>query len=112
MKVYAIIPGYNEAARIGSVIKEVAKYADEVIAVDDGSSDGTGSVAKEAGATVLRHVINCGKGAALKTGCEYAVSNGADAIVAIDADGQHNPAEIPKFLKALKDADIVFGYRK
>ena len=112
MKVYAIIPGYNEASNIGQVIRKVMKHADEVIVVDDGSSDDTSSVAERAAATVLRHIVNCGKGAALTTGCEYAISQGADAIITIDADGQHDPAEIPKFLKALKDSDIVFGYRK
>ena len=110
--VWVIIPAHNEEKRVGSVIKTVKKYVKNVVVVDDGSKDDTGKVANNAGAFVLVHILNLGKGAAAKTGCDYALKKGAEKIILIDADGQHNPDEIPKFLEALKEADIVFGYRK
>ncbi|MBI2666646.1 glycosyltransferase family 2 protein [Candidatus Woesearchaeota archaeon] len=105
-----IIPSYNEEKHIAAVIKEAKKYA-PVIVVDDGSKDNTAAVAKTAGATVLRHKVNLGKGAALKTGCEYALAQGAQHLVSMDADGQHNPTKIPLFLAELKQHDIVLGAR-
>ncbi len=110
--VWAIIPAHNEEKRISSVIKKVKKYIKNVVVVDDGSMDDTGNVANKAGAFVLVHILNLGKGAAAKTGCDYALKHGAEKIILIDADGQHNPNEIPKFLEELKEVDIVFGYRK
>jgi len=110
MEAWAVIPGYNEEKHIGSVVKKTLDYCSNVVVVDDGSNDRTSENAKEA--IVLRHVINLGKGAALRTGAEYAISKGAEAIIAIDADGQHDPAMIPEFMNALDDCDIVFGYRK
>ena len=112
-KVWAIIPGYNEEKHIGNVINEVLESVDGVIVVDDGSEDRTTDVAVETGnAIVLRHIVNLGKGAALKTGADYAISAGADRMIFIDADGQHDPAKIPEFLNGLEDNDIVFGYRE
>ena len=111
MKVFAVIPAYNEAKRIGKVIEKAKRYVDQVVVVDDGSSDDTSVVSERYGVTVLRHVINLGKGAGLKTGAEYALSQGADAFVFIDSDGQHDPTLIPKFFKLLEHNDIVFGYR-
>ena len=61
---------------------------------------------------VLRHIINLGKGASVKTGCDFALRKGAEQLILIDSDGQHNPKDIPRFLESLKEADIVFGYRK
>lgn len=78
----------------------------------DGSIDKTEEAAKKAGAIVLKHLVNLGKGASLKTGCDYALKNKADIIIAIDADAQHNPKEIQKFLGNIKKYDIVLGYRK
>src|SRR3989344_9620007 len=109
MKVVVIIPAHNEASRIKPVIRGVKKYFKEVIVVDDGSQDTTTSVAEETGAVVLRHITNLGKGAALKTGCDYALQKGAEKFVVMDADGQHNPKDILRFLKALESNDIVFG---
>jgi glycosyltransferase involved in cell wall biosynthesis len=83
----------------------------EVIVVDDGSSDATGERAREAGARVVRHKVNQGKGASLQTGFDAAVAAGADAVVALDADGQHDPAYAPGLLAALGGADIVVGSR-
>jgi len=82
-----------------------------VVVVDDGSKDDTYSVAKKTKAIVIRHFINLGKGAALRTGTEYANNNGADVVVFIDSDGQHPPKDIPRLVKELGDNDIVFTYR-
>jgi len=94
---------------IEKVIKEAKKFAKNILVVDDGSKDKTSFIAKNSGAFVLRHIVNLGKGAALKTGCEFAIKNNAEKIIALDADGQHDPKEIPNFVKALDKADVVFG---
>ncbi len=109
--VFAVIPGYNEERMIGEVIRKTKRYIKDIIVVDDGSKDKTYDIADGSGAVALRHVVNLGKGAALKTGCDYAISKGAKVIIAIDADGQHKPEDIPRFLKEINDNDIVFGYR-
>jgi len=85
----------------------------DVLVVDDGSQDATGREAREAGAAVVRHEVNRGKGAALKTGFDYAAAHGYDAIVTMDGDLQHDPAAIPAFLDALRTGkgDIVVGSR-
>ena len=111
-KIFAIIPAYNEEKHIGKIVKETKKYVDKVIVVDDGSKDKTKKMAEKSKAIVFRHLVNLGKGAALKTGCDYAVKNKGDIIVAIDADAQHDPKEIPKFLEKIKRCDIVLAYRK
>ncbi|AMQ18849.1 glycosyltransferase family 2 protein [Thermococcus peptonophilus] len=112
MRTLIIIPAYNEELTIGSVVALAKKYGD-VLVVDDGSKDRTSQVAQNAGAIVIRHEVNKGKGAALKTGFDYALSDGYDAVVTIDADGQHNPDEIPLLLKPILDdkADLVIGSR-
>jgi len=110
--VWIIIPARNEEKHISNVIKEVKKTYKNIIIVDDGSDDQTSKIAEKHKAIVLKHIINLGKGAALKTGCNYAIRNKAKSIVVIDADGQHDPKDIKKFLDKLKNADIVFGYRK
>jgi glycosyltransferase involved in cell wall biosynthesis len=92
--IVALIPGYNEAPRIGAVIREARQHL-PVIVVDDGSSDGTADVAREAGATVVEQRPNQGKGAALRAGFRRAIDDGATAILTLDADGQHDPREIP-----------------
>lgn len=108
----AIIPAYNEGNHIAEVVKATRDLVDKVIVVDDGSTDSTALIARKAGAIVLRHIVNLGKGAALKTGCEYAYKIGAKFFILLDADIQHEPNEIPRFLKLLNDYDIVFSYRK
>jgi len=112
MKLYALIPGYNEAERIRAVI-EASRAFLPVLVVDDGSTDETASIAEAAGATVLKQVPNQGKGAALKRGFRWAMENGADAVLMLDADGQHDPAEIPKFLHmyTTNNSDLIIGYR-
>lgn len=111
-KTWAVIPAMNEASRIKPVLKKTKRHIDNLIVVDDGSDDNTGKIARDEKAIVLRHRVNMGKGAALKTGCDYAISKGAERIVVLDSDGQHDPEEIPEFLKSLEDTDIVFGKRR
>ncbi len=112
MKTLIVIPAYNEELTIGSVVALARKYGD-VLVVDDGSGDRTSEIAREGGATVIRHSTNRGKGAALKTGFEYALSREYDVVVTIDADGQHNPDEIPLLLEPIikGEADLVIGSR-
>jgi len=112
MNTCVIIPGYNEGKNIVNVIEKVRKHTQDVIVVDDGSDDDTAKKAKETGAIVLRHIVNLGKGAAAKTGCDYAYKQGFEQIILIDADGQHDPKEIPNFIEHLKPRDIVFAYRQ
>ena len=108
-----VIPAYNEAKTIAEVVRGAAKYAEEVIVVDDGSTDGTAFVAKTAGAYVIRISNNSGKGVALSMGLSTAALNGADIIACMDADGQHNPDEIPILCAPIlrKEADLVIGSR-
>jgi glycosyltransferase involved in cell wall biosynthesis len=115
--IVALIPGYNEAPRIGPVVETARRFL-PVLVVDDGSSDATGAVAAEAGATVIRQDPNQGKGAALRAGFRRALVDGAEAIVTLDADGQHDPAEIAEFLDLWSRAtvpadrpDLVIGAR-
>ncbi|MBW2494564.1 MAG: glycosyltransferase family 2 protein [Deltaproteobacteria bacterium] len=110
-----IIPAYNEAATLGDVLARVAESAPgcEVVVVDDGSRDGTGEIAAHAGATVLRHPFNLGYGAALQTGYKYARECDAALVVQMDADGQHDPAQIRGLAAGIRsgDYDLVVGSR-
>jgi len=96
----AIIPAYREGGRIGPVVSEVLKYMPHVIVVDDGSPDNTSSEAEQAGAIVIRHEVNRGKGAALDTGFRAARERGYDFVVTMDGDGQHAAADVPCFIEA------------
>lgn len=96
----ALIPAFREAGRIGPVVRRVLDFLPDVVVVDDGSGDATADEAREAGAVVLKHEVNQGKGAALTTGLTYAKSRGFAWVVTLDADGQHDPADIPKFVEA------------
>jgi len=110
--ILALIPAWNEAARIGPVVEATRTYL-PVLVVDDGSRDDTAAVAEAAGATVVRHPHNRGKGVALTTGFAWALERGYGAVLTLDADGQHDPAEILKFLAAWEaDAgDLIVGRR-
>jgi glycosyltransferase involved in cell wall biosynthesis len=110
LRVVACIPCFNTEKHIGDVVARTKKYVDNVIVINDGSHDETTKKAQAAGATVISHGVNLGKGAAMKFGAETA---NADIIVFLDGDGQHNPDEIPLLLQPIIDgqADIVFGSR-
>jgi glycosyltransferase involved in cell wall biosynthesis len=112
MKIALIIPAHNEAKRIATVIQSLAKYKEDIIIIDDGSIDATAAIVRRHGVIILTHAVNLGKGAALTTGIEHAIMLGYDAIIMMDADGQHDPADIPKFIQALKKSDLIFGYRE
>ena len=110
-KVVAVIPARNEEKTIADIVKFTANYVDEVIVVDDRSSDKTGIIAKRKGAKVIKTPINKGLGYVLRFGYKYALGSGADIIVTLDADGQHNPNDIPKLIERLKEAHVVLGSR-
>ncbi len=95
-----IIPALNEEQRIAAVVRRVRELGPAVVVVDDGSADGTSREAEAAGATVLRHEVNRGKGAALQTGFQYAREQGFDYVITMDGDGQHDPADLPRFVEA------------
>lgn len=107
------IPAYNEAMHVGSVVLAAKQYAEEVVVVDDGSVDETGAVAREAGATVCAHDSNRGKGRAVATLLEYVDPEEIDALVLLDGDGQHRPAEIPEVVEPVVrgESDLVVGSR-
>jgi glycosyltransferase involved in cell wall biosynthesis len=111
--VFVVIPALNEASVIAEVIAGVRRYCSNVVLVDDGSSDGTGAAARTAGAHIVRHSINLGQGAALQTGITYALARGADYVVTFDADGQHEPADIPALIDAMRRqrVDVSLGSR-
>ncbi len=112
MKMVAVIPAYNEASTIGDVLQQTRSFVDQVIVINDGSKDRTAQVAQLHGAIVVSHAINRGLGAALGTGFEAAKRLGADVVITLDADGQHDPVEIPLFCKAVAaGADVVIGSR-
>jgi glycosyltransferase involved in cell wall biosynthesis len=108
-----VIAAYNESRMIGAVVAELRAAGYPVIVVDDGSRDGTAAAAAGAGAIVVRHPVNLGQGAALQTGIEFALEQGAETIVTFDADGQHRVADIPALCDALakNQADFALGSR-
>lgn len=118
MKVYCIIPAWNEVARrsefvLPQVINDLQGKVDKIVIVEDGSDDATYELSKNLQADILRHAVNRGQGAALKTGTEYALDQGADIIVHFDADGQFRTEDIERVVQPIREgrADIVFGSR-
>ena len=113
-RVIAIVPAYEEGPRVAAVVAAARRHLETVVVVDDGSTDDTAVRAGEAGAKVLRQVPNAGKGVALRAGMRYAMEAGADAVITLDADGQHDANEIPAFLQAFatSGAPLVIGRRE
>ena len=112
-KIYCIIPAFNEVDKISSVINEVKKIVDEVVVVDDCSTDDTFNVARKSGVAVLQHIVNRGQGAALQTGNDFALKEGADIIAHFDADGQFDSKDLKTAIKEINDNDLdaVLGSR-
>lgn len=113
MKTWIVIAAYNEGRVIGDVVRRVRETYPNVVVVDDASTDNTAAEAGAAGAVVLEHLINRGQGAALKTGIVYALRQGAECLVTYDADGQHDPKDLPAMVApiAAGEVDIVLGSR-
>lgn len=111
-RIAVVIPALNAEPTVGAVVRGALEHLDEVVVVDDGSTDATAARAREAGARVLVHPRNFGKGRALATAFEDLFSRGFDAVITLDADGQHRPDQIPRFLAAVGgDADLILGSR-
>jgi len=111
--VFVVVPAYNESECIGAVVRELRADYPNTVVVDDGSSDATFEAARQAGALVLRHVVNRGQGAALQTGIEFALRRGAHFVVTFDADGQHRIEDIAALLEPVirGECDITLGSR-
>lgn len=111
-RILALIPAHDEGSRIGAVVRAAAIHL-PVLVVDDGSADSTAAEAEAAGATVLRQRPNQGKGAALRAGFARAIADGALAVVTLEGDGQHDPAELPRFLEAEQahPVELIVGRR-
>ncbi len=112
MRFLTAVPVYNEARHVEAVLREVRRYSPEILVVNDGSTDRTGELlAKEKGLHLVTHPQNRGYGAALISAFAFALDHGADVLVTMDCDGQHEPARIPVLLEAIHDADVVSGSR-
>jgi len=111
--VWIVVAAYNEARRVHTTLKGLCTHYANIVVVDDGSSDGTFEACTELPVWRLRHLFNCGQGAALQTGISFALQRGATSIVTFDADGQHRPADIERLLQPIRSgtADIVIGSR-
>lgn len=107
----ALIPAYNCADRLGRVVRGIRRYVPDVLVVDDGSSDGTAAVARGAGAWVVAHETNRGKGPAIRSGLAVLLGQPYSHVLMLDADGQHDPEDAPGFLEAADEADFVLGNR-
>ena len=115
LKVAVLIPALNASETIVPLIRGIVRFVPRghIIVVDDGSTDDTGKLAQDAGAMVIRHAENRGKGAALQTGFRHIIKSQYQGVIVLDADGQHDPAEIAKFLHAHgeRQADLIIGAR-
>lgn len=114
MNIFIVIPSFNEDKRLKETIKKTIQYVspEKIVVIDDGSIVPE-RLSKGSGVWLLRHKLNLGKGAAMRTGAEFAFEHDADAVIFMDADCQHDPKEIPVFTKYLKEGnDLVFGSRK
>jgi len=114
MKIFIVIAAYNEEKTIGNVIRDLKSHSyRNIVVVDDGSKDETAKIVRGNGALLLQHIINRGQGAALKTGIDYALKEGADIIITFDADAQHQASDLKELIKpvANKEIDIALGSR-
>ncbi len=117
MKIAIVAPSFNEKNKIGVFLEDIKNIKMPIIIIDDGSTDETAKIISEfrknPNIILIKHKINLGKGAALKTGCSLAFNMGMDAVVIMDSDGQHLISDLPKFIKALnsKKYDLIFGSR-
>lgn len=113
MKIFVVIPAFNEAKVIRSVVSNIHQLCHRVVVVDDASADTTKHEAVQGGAVVIRHMINRGQGAALKTGIDYSLQHGADIVVTFDADGQHDPKDMAALVQPIQEgrAEVVLGSR-
>jgi UDP-N-acetylglucosamine---dolichyl-phosphate N-acetylglucosaminyltransferase len=113
MRTCALIPAFNEAAYIANVVKGTQPHVEQVVVIDDGSSDQTAQVAQAAGATCLRSDTNCGKAWALRTGIAFARARNFTHAITLDGDGQHLPEDVPVMLRVAEQtgADLVIGAR-
>ena len=113
MRSLVIVPAYNEQALVGQVVAEIRRHGLSVVVVDDGSTDATAARALAAGATVLRHCVNRGQGAALQTGITFAIAQQVDALVTFDADGQQDAEQIQAVLEPIESgrAEVALGSR-
>ncbi|MDQ3008208.1 MAG: glycosyltransferase family 2 protein [bacterium] len=112
-KIWVVLPAYNEEKYISTVLSKILKIHKQVVVIDDGSADETYAAAENFPIHLLRNRLNSGKGAALKTACEYAFYTlNAQAVIMMDADDQHDPTEIAHFIQALQTNEVVFGVRE
>jgi glycosyltransferase involved in cell wall biosynthesis len=111
--IYIIVPAYNEAGCVGDVVRSLKSRSANIIVVDDGSTDSTAEAAQDAGAQIVRHLINRGQGAALKTGIDYALAHGAGIIVTFDSDGQHQMEDVDALIAPVLEGrcDVALGSR-
>ena len=114
MKTALVLPVYNESSYLHELVRDAKKFVDVIITVDDGSKDDSYEIAKKSGAIALKHTINLGKAAALKTGVEAALALDAEVIIFMDSDGQHLAKDLPRFIDPItkEGRDIVIGVRK
>src|SRR5436190_5048520 len=112
-KILVAIPAFNEGTTIGSVVLKARQFASEVIVVDDGSSDDTAETAALAGAHVIQHARNLGKGVAIRSAWMYARERAPEAFILMDGDHQHDPNDIPRLAQPILEdkADVVLGVR-
>ncbi|MFH1420982.1 MAG: glycosyltransferase family 2 protein [Candidatus Aenigmatarchaeota archaeon] len=111
--VVAVIPAYNEELTITGIIDKAERYVDRIIVIDDASTDDTYKLAKRENVVMIHHPINMGLGVSLRDGFKKALEMKSDIILTIDSDGQHDPADIPKFIEKINEGyDFVLGRRE